>query len=123
MTTQNPTDACCVVGRTNQLTSVQALEDSYLAASRGFTHIQSVVVIGVLRGIYPDSDAIMPTLRTRSFPQVHTGNDCRKGFELTGKTLAGLSTCPSLSDSDISTPEAPSRRLFRAFRVARRELV
>ena len=62
MTTQNPTDACCVVGRTIQSTSVQALEDGGLAVLRGFTHIQSVVVIGVLRGIYPDSDTIMPTL-------------------------------------------------------------
>ena len=49
-------------GRTNQFTSVQALEGSCLAALRGLTHIQSVVVIGVLRGIYPDSDTIMPTL-------------------------------------------------------------
>ena len=62
MTTQNPTDVCCVEGRTNQSTSVQALEGGCLAALRSLTLIQSVVVIGVLRGIYPDSDAVMPML-------------------------------------------------------------
>ena len=62
MTTQNPTDVCCVEGRTNQFTSVHALEGGCLAALRGSTHIRSVVVIGVLRGIYPHSDAIMPML-------------------------------------------------------------